>query len=60
MITSLELSPEPPTWAMMLLGFAGLGYMIYRRRGAPSALKPLIDRLATIVDVGGPCLGAVG
>jgi hypothetical protein len=24
--------PEPSTWAMMVLGFAGLGLMIYRRR----------------------------
>jgi hypothetical protein len=23
--------PEPSTWAMMLLGFAGLGFMAYRR-----------------------------
>jgi hypothetical protein len=23
--------PEPPTWAMMLLGFAGLGYAGYRK-----------------------------
>jgi hypothetical protein len=26
--------PEPSTWAMMALGFAGLGYAGYRRRGA--------------------------
>jgi hypothetical protein len=26
--------PEPSTWAMMLLGFAGLGYAAIRRRGA--------------------------
>ena len=26
--------PEPSTWAMMLLGFAGVGYMTYRRRKA--------------------------
>ena len=25
------LVPEPSTWAMMLLGFAGLGYAGYRR-----------------------------
>ncbi|WP_213775399.1 PEP-CTERM sorting domain-containing protein [Bradyrhizobium sp. dw_78] len=25
--------PEPSTWAMMVLGFAGLGFMVYRRRG---------------------------
>ena len=24
--------PEPSTWAMMVLGFAGVGFMIYRRR----------------------------
>jgi hypothetical protein len=24
--------PEPSTWAMMLLGFAGLGFMAYRKR----------------------------
>jgi hypothetical protein len=24
--------PEPSTWAMMMLGFAGVGYMTYRRR----------------------------
>jgi hypothetical protein len=23
--------PEPSTWAMMLLGFAGLGYMGFKR-----------------------------
>jgi hypothetical protein len=26
--------PEPSTWAMMLLGFAGLGFMGYRRKAA--------------------------
>jgi hypothetical protein len=32
--------PEPSTWAMMLLGFAGIGYGAYRRRrkAAPAAL----------------------
>jgi hypothetical protein len=29
--------PEPSTWAMMLLGFAGLGYAGYRRARAPRA-----------------------
>jgi hypothetical protein len=24
--------PEPSTWAMMLLGFAGIGYGVYRRK----------------------------
>lgn len=26
--------PEPPTWAMMLFGFAGVGFMAYRRRSS--------------------------
>lgn len=32
--------PEPSTWAMMMLGFAGLGFMAYRRRNnlAPRAV----------------------
>jgi hypothetical protein len=24
--------PEPSTWAMMILGFAGVGFLAYRRR----------------------------
>jgi len=27
--------PEPSTWAMMLLGFAGIGFMAYRRNSKP-------------------------
>jgi PEP-CTERM motif len=27
--------PEPSTWAMMLLGFAGIGFMAYRRNAKP-------------------------
>src|SRR3954452_10619301 len=27
--------PEPPTWAMMILGFAGVGFMAYRRKAKP-------------------------
>ncbi len=30
--------PEPSTWAMMLLGFAGLGFAAYRKRSAITAL----------------------
>lgn len=30
--------PEPSTWAMMLLGFAGVGFMAYRRRNQTAAL----------------------
>ena len=31
MVTGLTSAPEPSTWAMMLLGFAGLGYAGFRR-----------------------------
>jgi hypothetical protein len=27
--------PEPSTWAMMLLGFAGIGFMAYSRKSKP-------------------------
>jgi hypothetical protein len=25
--------PEPSTWAMLILGFAGVGFLAYRRKG---------------------------
>jgi hypothetical protein len=28
--------PEPSTWAMMILGFAGIGFMAYRRKSKPT------------------------
>jgi PEP-CTERM motif len=31
--------PEPSTWAMMLIGFAGLGYAAVRRKGAVRAIS---------------------
>lgn len=31
--------PEPATWAMMFLGFAGVGTMAYRRRKSNPALR---------------------
>jgi hypothetical protein len=31
-VTAVAAVPEPSTWAMMILGFAGVGYMTYRRR----------------------------
>lgn len=30
--------PEPSTWAMMILGFAGVGFMLYRRERGANAL----------------------
>jgi CHRD domain/PEP-CTERM motif len=34
----LQAVPEPSTWAMMILGFAGIGFMGYRRRKSTVAL----------------------
>lgn len=31
--------PEPSTWAMMLLGFGGLGFMTYRRKRTVAAVR---------------------
>ena len=30
--------PEPSTWAMMILGFAGIGFVAYRRKSKPALL----------------------
>jgi PEP-CTERM motif len=32
-VISVAAVPEPSTWAMMILGFAGIGFMAYRRKG---------------------------
>jgi len=31
--------PEPSTWAMMVLGFAGVGFMAYRRKNKATAFR---------------------
>jgi hypothetical protein len=33
---SVAAVPEPTTWAMMILGFAGVGFMAYRRKNSPA------------------------
>jgi probable HAF family extracellular repeat protein len=30
--------PEPSTWAMLLIGFAGIGFMAYRRKSKPALM----------------------
>ena len=35
---SVAAVPEPSTWAMMILGFAGVGFMAYRRRNQTAPL----------------------
>ena len=32
-ISAVAAVPEPSTWAMMILGFAGVGFMAYCRKG---------------------------
>jgi len=34
--TDVGAVPEPSTWAMMILGFAGVGFMAYRRKSKPA------------------------
>jgi hypothetical protein len=36
--TQTAAVPEPSTWAMLLLGFAGVGFMAYRRKLKPASL----------------------
>jgi hypothetical protein len=35
-LTSVAGVPEPSTWAMMILGFAGIGFAAYRRKHRPA------------------------
>jgi hypothetical protein len=35
---SVSAVPEPSTWAMMILGFAGISFMAYRRKSKPALL----------------------
>jgi hypothetical protein len=37
-ISSVSAVPEPSTWAMMLLGFAGIGFVAYRRKSKPALI----------------------
>jgi PEP-CTERM motif len=35
-VGTVSAVPEPSTWAMMILGFAGIGFMAYRRKSKPT------------------------
>jgi hypothetical protein len=39
-VVGWAVAPEPSTWAMMLLGFAGLGFVGYRRARAGNTTPP--------------------
>jgi hypothetical protein len=36
---SVAAVPEPATWAMMILGFAGIGFMAYRRKNGAASFR---------------------
>jgi hypothetical protein len=36
--TGVGAVPEPSTWAMLLVGFAGIGFMAYRRKSQPALM----------------------
>jgi hypothetical protein len=36
--TAVAAVPEPSTWAMMMLGFAGVGFVAYRRKSKPALM----------------------
>jgi hypothetical protein len=38
-VTLTAAVPEPSTWGMMILGFAGVGFMAYRRRNNVASLR---------------------
>ena len=37
-LTATGAVPEPSTWAMLILGFAGIGFMAYRRKSKPALM----------------------
>jgi PEP-CTERM motif len=43
-VTTTDAAPEPSTWAMMLIGFIGLGYVAFRQReGSSRRTRDLIS-----------------
>jgi hypothetical protein len=38
-VLTMTAVPEPGTWAMMILGFAGVGFLAYRRRNQGTVLR---------------------
>jgi hypothetical protein len=37
-VGNVSAVPEPSTWAMLLLGFGGVGFMAYRRKSKPALM----------------------
>jgi len=38
-LTITEAVPEPSTWAMLILGFIGIGFMAYRRKDSSASFR---------------------
>jgi hypothetical protein len=38
LLGTVSAVPEPSTWAMMILGFAGVGFLAYRRKSKPALM----------------------
>jgi hypothetical protein len=38
LLSGVRAVPEPSTWVMMILGFAGIGFMAYRRKSKPALM----------------------
>ncbi len=38
LVRAVPAIPEPSTWAMMILGFAGVGFMAHRRKSKPALM----------------------
>ena len=38
--------PEPSTWAMLLIGFAGIGFAAYRKRRVSAALRAKLHSMS--------------
>jgi len=37
-VAEVSAVPEPSTWLMLILGFAGLGFMAHRRKSKPALM----------------------
>lgn len=50
--------PEPGTWAMMLLGFGAIGFVLRRRKPGAAGQGPMAESLPQVINSGKrPCLG---
>ena len=54
-ISGVDAVPEPSTWAMLLLGFAGLGFVAHRRK-----LRPALMAASMRTSANGSVAGELG